>query len=80
MAAMAFDCASPVLIYHLGERDDGLVELRAHLQSADAEDLNSLPRTQVLRARLDESDVIYALTGDIGQLVLIARVKGSEAA
>ena len=80
MAAMAFDCASPVLIYHLGERDDGLVELRAHLQSADAEDLNSLPRTQVLRARLDESDVIYALTGDIGQLVLIARVKGGEAA
>ncbi len=78
MAFMAFDCSSPALIYHLGERDDGLVELRAHLQSADTEDLSSLPRTQALRERLDESDVIYALTGDVGQLVLLARVKGGE--
>lgn len=78
MAFMAFECSFPALIYHLGERDDGLVELRAHLQSDDEEDLSSLPRTQALRERLDQCDVIYALTGDIGQLMLIARVKGGD--
>ncbi len=78
MAFMAFECSFPALIYHLGERDDGLVELRAHLQSDDEEDLSSLPRTQALRERLYQCDVIYALTGDIGQLMLIARVKGGD--
>ena len=78
MAFMAFECSSPALIYHLGERDDGLIELRAHLQSDDEEDLSSLPRTQALRERLDKCDVIYALTGNTGQLVLLARVKGGE--
>lgn len=78
MAFMAFECSLPALIYHLGERDDGLVELRAHLQSDDEEDLSSLPRTQALRERLDQCDVIYALTGDVGQLMLLARVKGGE--
>lgn len=76
MAAMAFDCTSPVLIYHLGERPDGMVELRAHLQSDDEEDLASRARTKTLRGRLDECDVIYSLTGDVGQLVLLARVRG----
>ncbi len=76
MAAMAFDCTSPALIYHLGERDDGMVELRANLQSDDDEDLGSRARTQALRERLDACDVIYSLTGDVGQLVLVARVRG----
>ncbi len=76
MAAMAFDCTSPALIYHLGERDDGMVELRANLQSDDDEDLGSRARTQALRERLDSCDVIYSLTGDVGQLVLVARVRG----
>ncbi len=78
LAFTAFDCSAPVLIYHLSERSDGLVELRAHLQSDDDENLSSSPRTQALRRRLDACDVIYALTGDIGQLVLIARVKGGD--
>ena len=55
-----------------------MIELRAHLQSDDEEDLSSLPRTQALRERLDKCDVIYALTGNTGQLVLLARVKGGE--
>ncbi len=76
MAAMAFDCASPALIYHLGERDDGMVELRANLQSDDEEDLGSRRRTQALRKRLDTCDVIYSLTGDVGSLSLVARVRG----
>ena len=55
-----------------------MIELRAHLQSDDEEALSSLPRTQALRERLDKCDVIYALTGNTGQLVLLARVKGGE--
>ncbi len=80
LAFMAFDCSAPALIYHLGERSDGLVELRAHLQSNNDENLDSSPRTQALRHRLDTCDVIYVLTGDVGQLMLIARVKRGEAA
>ena len=79
MAAMAFECASPVLMYHLGERGDGTVELRAHLQSEDPDDLARLPRTRALRERLDACDVIYSLTGGVGRLLLVARVRGGEA-
>ncbi len=80
MAFTAFECEGPVLMYHLGERDDGTVELRAHLQSEDVDDLTGLPRTRALRERLDACDVIYSLTGGVGHLLLVARVRGGEAA
>lgn len=75
VAFTALECEGPVLMYHLGERDDGTVELRAHLESDDEEDLASLPRTEALRSRLDTCDVIYSLTGEVGRLLLVARVK-----
>ena len=80
MAFVAFECDSPVLMYHLGERDDGTVELRAHLQSDDDADLGDLPRTRALRERLDACDVIYSVSGDVGRLLLLARVRGGDAA
>ena len=75
VAFTALECEAPVLMYHLGERDDGTVELRAHLESDDEEDLALLPRTEALRSRLDACDVIYSLTGEVGRLLLVARVK-----
>ena len=78
MAFVAFECSSPVLMYHLGERGDGMVELRAHLQSEDDADLADLPRTRALRERLDACDVIYSLAGGVGRLLLVARVRGGE--
>ena len=78
MAFVAFECSSPVLMYHLGERGDGMVELRAHLQSEDDADLADLPRTHALRERLDACDVIYSLAGGVGRLLLVARVRGGE--
>ena len=75
VAFTALECEGPVLMYHLGERDDGTVELRAHLESDDEEDLASLPRTEALRSRLDTCDVIYSLTGEEGRLLLVARVR-----
>ena len=75
VAFTALECEGPVLMYHLGERDDGTVELRAHLESDDEEDLASLPRTEALRSRLDACDVIYSLTGEEGRLLLVARVR-----
>ena len=79
--SVLYDCiydvafTGPVLMYHLGERNDGTVELRAHLESEDEEDLASLPRTEALRARLDTCDVIYSLTGEEGRLLLVVRVR-----
>ena len=78
MAAVAFECDSPVLMYHLGERDDGTVELRAHLQSGKEEDLAGLPQARALRTRLDACDVVYSLSGGVGCLLLTARVRGGE--
>lgn len=75
VAFTALECEAPVLMYHLGERGDATVELRAHLESDDEEDLASLPRTEALRSRLDACDVIYSLTGEVGRLLLVARVK-----
>ena len=75
VAFTALECKGPVLMYHLGERNDGTVELRAHLESEDEEDLASLPRTEALRARLDACDVIYSLTGEEGRLLLVVRVR-----
>ena len=74
-ARAAFETSDPVLIYHLGERADG-VELRAVLQSSDDDDLSLREQSAALRALLDGRDVVYRLSGEVGALRLIVRIKG----
>lgn len=77
-AQVAFETTAPALIYHLGERDDATVELRAQLQSADEDDLSRRPQSVALRSLLDSRDVVYRLSGDEGALRLIVRMRGGS--
>ncbi len=74
MAYIAFECHRPVLMYHLCKKDDA-IELRAHLQSDDKEDLCAKARTQQLREDLGKSGIPYRLEGDAGCLLLVANVR-----
>lgn len=80
VAFVAFACTDPVLMYFLGERDDGMVELRAQLQSEDDDDLTLREESTSLLELLAHRDVIYALTGGPGSLRLVARVRGEMVA
>ncbi len=75
-AFAAFDATDPVLMYHLGERDDGCCELRACLQSADGDDLSSREQARTLRRLLEGRGVLFSLTGETGLLRLVLRVRG----
>ena len=75
-AQVAFETSQPALIYHLGERDDGTVELRAQLQSSDEDDLSLRPQSRALCRLLDTRSVIYRLSGDEGSLRLVVRMRG----
>lgn len=77
-AFVAFSCDDPALIYFLGERDDGLLELRAQLGSRDDDDLSRRPEACELRTLLDERDVVYSLAGGGGSLRLVARMRSSR--
>lgn len=75
-AQVAFETSRPALIYHLGERGDGTVELRAQLQSGDGDDLSLRPQSRALCRLLDTRNVVYQLSGDEGSLRLVVRMRG----
>lgn len=76
VAFFAFGCARPVLMYVLGERGDGMVELRAQLASDDEDDLSRREECVALAERIAERDVVWSLAGGPGSLRLIVRVRG----
>lgn len=75
-AFAAFEGASPILMYHLGELPDGCCELRAILQTDDAVDLSRCGQAAALRRLLENRDVLFSLSGDVGFLRLVLRVRG----
>lgn len=79
-ARAAFETSGPVLIYHLGERDDGSCELRAVLQSDDGDDLSLREQSIALCQLLSGRSVVYRLSGGVGTLRLIVRVGGGVGA
>lgn len=74
-AFVAFESEDPVLMYHLGERDDGTCELRALLQTADEEDLAATDRTRELKSLLSRRDTLFSVSGEEGSLRLVLRVR-----
>lgn len=71
----AFESEDPVLMYHLGERDDGTCELRALLQTADEEDLAATDRARELKSLLSRRDTLFSVSGEEGSLRLVLRVR-----
>lgn len=74
-AFVAFESEDPVLMYHLGERDDGTCELRALLQTADEEDLAATDRARELKSLLSRRDTLFSVSGEEGSLRLVLRVR-----
>lgn len=74
-AFVALDTKKPSLLYHLGTRPDGTAELRAVLESDDDDDLLARPQAVELERALEARDVIFVLSGDAGELRLVARVR-----
>ena len=74
-AFVALDTKKPSLLYHLGTRPDGTAELRAVLKSDDDDDLLARPQAVELERTLEARDVIFVLSGDAGELRLVARVR-----
>ena len=74
-AFVAFESEDPVLMYHLGERDDGTCELRALLQTADEEDLDATDRARELKSLLSRRDTLFSVSGEEGSLRLVLRVR-----
>lgn len=74
-AFVAFESEDPVLMYHLGERDDGTWELRALLQTADEEDLAATDRARELKSLLSRRDTLFSVSGEEGSLRLVLRVR-----
>lgn len=79
VAFFAFACTNPALMYFLGERGDGMVELRAQLESDDADDLSRREECLSLASLFAERDVVYAIVGSEGFLRVLVRVRGEEA-
>ena len=74
-AFVAFESEDPVLMYHLGERDDGTCELRALLQTADEEDLAATDRARELKSLLSRRDTLFSVSGEEGSQRLVLRVR-----
>ncbi len=79
VVVMSFECTNPVLMLFITERDNKRVELRVVLECDDEIDFGSSAAARGLCATLDARDVVYRLTGGVGELHLVAVVSKKQA-